>query len=157
MRAQTLTIGFVLFGVLAASSFVLWSRRARARAARHARAARYRERLVRRRAARRQHCRRLLAHTHRAQARSGQHAERPGSRPCRDRASRCPRRPQEALHVLGASPDASIDVIKKIVDGLRQSWHPDLARSDDDRLYREQRIKQINVAWDILSGRRSAA
>jgi hypothetical protein len=68
-----------------------------------------------------------------------------------------PSTPEEALHILGASPDASIDVIKKIVDGLRQSWHPDLSRSDDDRLYREQRITQINVAWDILSGRYSAA
>lgn len=48
-------------------------------------------------------------------------------------------------------------MIKKIVDGLRQSWHPDLAKSEDDRLYREQRVTQINVAWDILSGRRSAA
>ena len=70
---------------------------------------------------------------------------------------RVPSTPAEALQVLGASPDAAIDVIKKIVDGLRQSWHPDLARSDEDRNYREQRIKQINVAWDILSGRRSAA
>jgi DnaJ-class molecular chaperone len=68
-----------------------------------------------------------------------------------------PATPQEALQVLGASPDAAIEVIKKIVDGLRQSWHPDLAKSEDDRLYREQRVKQINVAWDILAGRRSAA
>ena len=63
---------------------------------------------------------------------------------------------EEALRVIGASPDASIDVIKKIVDGLRQSWHPDFARSDEDRSTREERIKQINVAWDILSGRRAA-
>jgi hypothetical protein len=58
---------------------------------------------------------------------------------------------------LGASPDAGVDVVKKIVDGLRRSWHPDLARSNDDRLYRERRMRQINVAWDIVSGRRSAA
>jgi hypothetical protein len=63
----------------------------------------------------------------------------------------------EALEVLGASPDASLPVIKKIVDGLRQSWHPDLARSEDDRRVREQRLQQINVAWDILSGRQQAA
>jgi hypothetical protein len=57
----------------------------------------------------------------------------------------------EALEVLGASPNATMDVVKKIVDGLRQSWHPDLAGSEEDRRYREQRLKQINVAWDIVS------
>jgi DnaJ-class molecular chaperone len=56
----------------------------------------------------------------------------------------------DALHVLGASPDASIEAIRKIVDGLRQSWHPDLARSEDDRLVRERRMKLINVAWDVV-------
>jgi hypothetical protein len=62
----------------------------------------------------------------------------------------------EALSVIGASADASLEVVKKIVDGLRQSWHPDLARSEADRLYRERRMAQINVAWDILSGRQVA-
>lgn len=63
----------------------------------------------------------------------------------------------EALEVLGASPDSSTAAIKKIVDGLRQSWHPDLARSEPDRLQREARVRQINVAWDLVSQRRSAA
>jgi hypothetical protein len=63
----------------------------------------------------------------------------------------------EALEVLGASPDSSTAAIKKIVDGLRQSWHPDLARSETDRLHREARVRQINVAWDLVSQRRSAA
>ncbi len=63
----------------------------------------------------------------------------------------------EALKVLGASPDASTGAIKKIVDGLRQSWHPDLARSEADRRHREARVRQINVAWDLVSQRRSAA
>jgi hypothetical protein len=63
----------------------------------------------------------------------------------------------EALNVLGASPDASIAAIKKIVDGLRQSWHPDLARSEADRIYRERRLRQINVAWDLVEQRRTAA
>ncbi len=63
----------------------------------------------------------------------------------------------EALEVLGASSDASTSAIKKIVDGLRQSWHPDLARSEADRLRREARVRQINVAWDIVSAQRSAA
>jgi hypothetical protein len=63
----------------------------------------------------------------------------------------------EALEVLGASPDSSTADIKKIVDGLRQSWHPDHARSEPDRLQREARVRQINVAWDLVSRRRSAA
>jgi hypothetical protein len=63
----------------------------------------------------------------------------------------------EALAILGASPDASTVAIKKIVDGLRQSWHPDHARSESDRLHREARVRQVNVAWDLVSQRRSAA
>ncbi len=63
----------------------------------------------------------------------------------------------QALDILGASPDASVAAIKKIVDGLRQSWHPDLARSETDRAHRERRVRQINVAWDLVSQRRSAA
>ncbi len=63
----------------------------------------------------------------------------------------------EALEVLGASPDSSTAAIKKIVDGLRQSWHPDHARSEPDRLHREARVRQVNVAWDLVSQRRSAA
>ncbi len=63
----------------------------------------------------------------------------------------------EALEVLGASQDASTGAIKKIVDGLRKSWHPDHARSETDRRHREARVRQINVAWDLVSQRRSAA
>jgi DnaJ-class molecular chaperone len=63
----------------------------------------------------------------------------------------------EALQVLGVSPDASLAAIKKIVDGLRLSWHPDLARSEVDRHLRQRRLQQINVAWDLISQRRTAA
>jgi hypothetical protein len=63
----------------------------------------------------------------------------------------------EALEVLGAGPDASLVAIKKIVDGMRQSWHPDLARSEADRRVRERRLQQVNVAWDLVSRHRSAA
>lgn len=67
-----------------------------------------------------------------------------------------PRTPDDALHILGmgVSPDANLAAIKKIVDGLRLSWHPDLATDDADRAVRELRIRQINAAWDILSSRR---
>jgi len=63
----------------------------------------------------------------------------------------------EALEVLGAAPDASLDAIKKIVDGMRQSWHPDLARTEFDRRVRLRRMQQVNVAWDLVSQHRSAA
>jgi hypothetical protein len=61
-----------------------------------------------------------------------------------------PKTREEALQVLGAAPDASFEALKKIADGLRQSWHPDLARSESDLNLREQRMKQINVAWDLI-------
>ena len=61
----------------------------------------------------------------------------------------------EALRVLGASPEAGKDVLKKIVKRLRQAWHPDLAKHEDDRRIREHKLKQINVAWDIISGKRA--
>ena len=68
-----------------------------------------------------------------------------------------PRTRSEAIEILGMGvmPDANLAAIKKIVDGLRQSWHPDLARDEADRALREQRMKQINAAWDIIAGRRS--
>jgi hypothetical protein len=64
---------------------------------------------------------------------------------------------EQALKVLGAAPDASAAALKKIVDGMRQSWHPDHASSEADRLYRERRLRQINVAWDLISKKGSAA
>ncbi len=44
--------------------------------------------------------------------------------------------------------------MKKIVDGLRLSWHPDLAKDEADRQLREYRLKQINAAWDLIQGKR---
>src|SRR5262249_1820895 len=43
---------------------------------------------------------------------------------------RMPRSQAEAFQVLGigVAPRATETAIKKIVDGLRQSWHPDLAK-----------------------------
>ena len=55
---------------------------------------------------------------------------------------------------MGVSPDATEAAIKKVVDGLRQSWHPDLAQTDADRRLREFRMKQINAAWDLIAGKR---
>jgi hypothetical protein len=67
-----------------------------------------------------------------------------------------PRTRGEAIEILGmgVTPQTSLAAMKKIVDGLRQSWHPDLARDEAERALRELRIKQINAAWDIIAGKR---
>ena len=56
---------------------------------------------------------------------------------------------------IGVAPTASDAALKKIVDGLRQSWHPDLATDETDRAVRELRSKQINAAWDLLRSQRA--
>jgi len=56
----------------------------------------------------------------------------------------------EAYRILGLNPEAPPLAVKKVVDALRMSWHPDHARSEPDRRHREERIKQINAAWDLL-------
>jgi hypothetical protein len=67
-----------------------------------------------------------------------------------------PRSREDALQVLGigVTPDASETALKKIVDGLRLSWHPDYAKDADDLRLRELRLKQINAAWEIIAGKR---
>jgi hypothetical protein len=68
-----------------------------------------------------------------------------------------PRDKYEAYEVLGANADASEAILKRLVDALRATWHPDHAVNEDDRLVRENRIKQINVAWDLLQEKRVEA
>lgn len=63
----------------------------------------------------------------------------------------------EAYEVLGVNAHVSAGVLKKIVDALRMSWHPDHSHDDADRELREQRIRQINIAWDLINGERKAA
>lgn len=69
-----------------------------------------------------------------------------------------PRTREEALTILGMgiAPDVNETAIKKIIDGLRLSWHPDHARDPEDRKLRELRLKQINAAWDIIAARRAS-
>jgi hypothetical protein len=69
---------------------------------------------------------------------------------------RIPQTRVEALQILGVgvSPDATETAMKKVVDGLRLSWHPDLAKDEADRQLREFRLKQINAAWDLIQGKR---
>jgi hypothetical protein len=70
---------------------------------------------------------------------------------------RMPRTRAEAMQVLGigVAPTANEAAIKKIVDGLRQSWHPDHAKDEADRVMRELRSKQINAAWELLHRQRA--
>jgi hypothetical protein len=75
----------------------------------------------------------------------------------RGRQPSLPRTASEAYDALGVNPDVSEGVLKKIVDALRMSWHPDHARDEEDRRVREDRIRQINIAWDLISGKREAA
>jgi hypothetical protein len=69
-----------------------------------------------------------------------------------------PQTREEALQVLGmgVAPEVNETAIKKIIDGLRLSWHPDYANSPQDRELRELRMKQINAAWEIIIGRRAS-
>jgi hypothetical protein len=60
-----------------------------------------------------------------------------------------PKTRAEALRVLGASQETREEVLKELVRALRRKWHPDRARKEE-RPFREHRLKQINVAWDIL-------
>jgi hypothetical protein len=63
----------------------------------------------------------------------------------------------EAYRILGLNPEAPPAAVKKVVDALRMSWHPDHARNEADRRHREQRIKQINAAWDLLKAAQATA
>lgn len=68
-----------------------------------------------------------------------------------------PRDKGEAYAALGVNPDVSESILKKLVGALRASWHPDQARDDADRRQREERIKEINIAWDLITGKRQEA
>ncbi len=60
---------------------------------------------------------------------------------------------EEAYQFLGVNPKAEEGMAKRLVDALRQNWHPDLARDEADRCEREDRIKRINAAWDLIRSR----
>ena len=75
--------------------------------------------------------------------------------PACDRGSRV--RCSKPIGFSGLNPGRPDAAVKKVVDALRMSWHPDHARNEADRIYREQRIKQINAAWDLLKVSRAAA
>lgn len=68
-----------------------------------------------------------------------------------------PRDKYEAYEALGVNPDVSPRTLKKLVDALRACWHPDLAKDERDRQAREERMKRINIAWDIITSKRQEA
>jgi len=61
-------------------------------------------------------------------------------------------RPQ-AFAFLGVNASVSEVALKKLVNALRLCWHPDLAEDEEDRRIREERTKQINAAWDVITGK----
>lgn len=65
-----------------------------------------------------------------------------------------PRDKAEAYEALGVNSDVSDKILKKLVDALRAAWHPDHSKDEMDRRRREDRIKEINIAWDLISGKR---
>jgi hypothetical protein len=69
-------------------------------------------------------------------------------------ATSTPRDRIEAFALLGVDPEVNEKILKKLVEALRMCWHPDLANGDADLARREERIKQINVAWDLITGKR---
>ena len=68
-----------------------------------------------------------------------------------------PRDKYEAYEALGVNPDVDLRTLKKLVDALRACWHPDLAKDETDRANREERMKRINIAWDIITSKRQEA
>lgn len=68
---------------------------------------------------------------------------------------RIPKTRDEACFILGANREADPETLQRLVRALRQCWHPDLAQTDSDRRHREARLKQINAAHDLITGKRS--
>ena len=62
-----------------------------------------------------------------------------------------PRTADEAYFVLGVNSDVTDETLKRLIRALRQCWHPDLAQNTSEREYREARIRQINVANDLIA------
>jgi curved DNA-binding protein CbpA len=53
--------------------------------------------------------------------------------------------------ILEVPPDASLDEIKKQRRFLAQAWHPDKFANPDHKRLAEEKIKEINEAYEVLS------
>ncbi len=52
--------------------------------------------------------------------------------------------------ILQVSPHASDDIIEKAYKVLAKKYHPDLQKSLSNKSYAEQRLKEINEAYNVL-------
>ena len=52
--------------------------------------------------------------------------------------------------ILQVSPHASDDIIEKAYKVLAKTYHPDLQKSLSNKSYAEQRLKEINEAYNVL-------
>ena len=66
-----------------------------------------------------------------------------------------PRSLRDAHRVLNVNSVTPKPVVEKLVQCLRQAWHPDHG-SSGERPLRTMKLQQINAAWDIVSGKRPA-
>jgi hypothetical protein len=60
----------------------------------------------------------------------------------------------EAYEVLNVNRHARREVVERLVNALRQTWHPDLGSDEADRKIRTAKIQQIHAAWEIIIGKR---
>ncbi|MEM1370888.1 MAG: J domain-containing protein, partial [Pseudomonadota bacterium] len=61
-----------------------------------------------------------------------------------------PKTLDDAYAVIGVTQGTPEKAMKKVVDALRMSCHPDLSSDGSDVAQREERTKQINIAWDLI-------
>ncbi len=61
---------------------------------------------------------------------------------------------EDPYKVLGVSPDATDDEIKKAYRTLAKKYHPDLHPGDKET---EQKMKEVNEAYDAIKNRRSGS
>jgi len=57
---------------------------------------------------------------------------------------------KDYYEILGVSRDAEQDAIKKAYRKLAQKYHPDAARDEADKRRNEEKIKEINEAYQVL-------
>ena len=59
---------------------------------------------------------------------------------------------KDLYDILEVSPHASIEVINHAYKALTKKWHPDGHR-EEFRIQAEEKFKEINIAYEILSNK----